>query len=486
LIHTPTNNCKLILQNYTYNTAIDIGGRAVNQDFISNEIPTRFGKLFILADGMGGAFGGEVASEMAVNTIKQCVLNSQFSNVNQVISEALHKANNAIFQYTEKHEEYRGMGTTAVILILKDDQAYYGYIGDSRLYQIRGQEVVFMTRDHSKVFDMVKNGILTEAEAENHPESNIILKAIGVSSELNLESQDVGILEIQEGDSMVLVSDGVSGILGTHGIVNIVVHDNENVASTLILKSNQLGFDSGGGHDNMSAIYIKCLENRKSLFHSGKIPKSRIKKVLLVSIIFICLAFGLVYFYTIKLNNSGLERFGESHIESLDTFTSYRESRLAWNKLITLSKSDNQFLTYYNKSYLKRIGDLELSTAALIARRDIYLNDTTRLVDLKQVNDSLTVLFKAQSKEYTRIYESYMALQKVKIESQKKGKKNKEGVNIEDSGIDRPDSTPVQNPKKDDSHPPNEKDTKKDHKSVKQIDQSILDKVDTPEEINSK
>ena len=176
----------------TFSRYTAIGGRETNQDFISDLTITRFGELTILCDGMGGASGGEVASKMAHDIIKLEILSSKKQNASEAIRDALIKANNKIYERAQSIAELKGMGTTVVVLLVNKESATYGYIGDSRLYHIREKQIIFKTWDHSKVYEMVRQGIISEKEAADHPESNIILKALGGNSILDISSDDIG------------------------------------------------------------------------------------------------------------------------------------------------------------------------------------------------------------------------------------------------------------------------------------------------------
>ncbi len=206
-------------------------------------------KLFVLADGMGGHQAGEIASAIAVQTI----LAMDFSNNSpaQTLREAVYQANQAILDSVEQNPGQYGMGTTVAILYFHENQAYYSHIGDSRIYRYSNGSLLQLTGDHSLVAELVKSGGLTEAEAKNHPQRNILTRALGTDVMPELEISQVPALN---GDKFLLCSDGLCGLLEEPQIFKEISADDEpqTIVDNLVALAND-----AGGTDNITVILIE-------------------------------------------------------------------------------------------------------------------------------------------------------------------------------------------------------------------------------------
>lgn len=196
--------------------------RAKNEDFMES-FKSNSGDVFIVCDGMGGHIGGEIASKLAVFTIKEFIIKSpdDNSNVSQLIYGALNAANEALHNKTGENPELNGMGTTCVILILKNETAYFGNVGDSRLYLIRNKKIYQLSKDQSFVQELVDQGIISSEDAETHPRKNEILQALGVNLKIEPQLNPEG-LKVYKNDKFLLCSDGLSGMISNKEILEIV------------------------------------------------------------------------------------------------------------------------------------------------------------------------------------------------------------------------------------------------------------------------
>ncbi|MBO4816323.1 MAG: Stp1/IreP family PP2C-type Ser/Thr phosphatase [Clostridia bacterium] len=233
----------------------DIGkAREMNQDFIyvSNNLGDI--KLCILADGMGGYKGGEIASSLATLTAKEYIekninnIELEYENILDLIKKAMEYANLAVHQKGMEIEELEQMGTTLEICLVYNNKMYIGHIGDSRIYRIRKNIIRRITTDHSYVETLVKDGTITREEAFYHPKKNMLIKALGCTE--NIEP-DITIKEFLPGDEILMCSDGLTNMLKEDEIYNIIKEDEENACSNLISKANERG-----GLDNISVILI--------------------------------------------------------------------------------------------------------------------------------------------------------------------------------------------------------------------------------------
>ena len=250
----------MIKYNYAPKTAI--GGRKENQD-TEGSCMTKFGFLSIVCDGMGGAAGGKTASTMAVNIIMQEVLNSQSNMPAQALMMAIKKANQEIYHRGRQQTELRGMGTTAAALIINEEKVTIVHAGDSRVYQLRDGKKVFRTNDHSKVFELVKRSILSEEQARLSEESNIIQRALGIASDIEVEINDN--IPFLKGDLFMLCTDGVCGALPEYDLLQLLKKEKDikHLSEKVIREIDLLGNRHGGGHDNLTLALIKPLSNSK-------------------------------------------------------------------------------------------------------------------------------------------------------------------------------------------------------------------------------
>lgn len=238
----------------------DVGKvRSNNEDYYDN-FSSDFGEVFIVCDGMGGHSGGEIASQLATNTIRNRILNNprKLTNPPDIIYEAIDVANKVIIDKSSENPSLKGMGTTVVILILKDNFAYYGHVGDSRLYLSRGNIFTSLTKDHSFVQHLVDKGLITPKEAETHPRRNEITKALGISENLYPDIRQNG-LKIYKGDKFLLCSDGLNTMLSDEEISEVLrENDIEEAAEILIQRANDYG-----GRDNITLQIVEILEGEE-------------------------------------------------------------------------------------------------------------------------------------------------------------------------------------------------------------------------------
>lgn len=210
--------------------------------------------FFAVADGMGGHRHGEVASKMAVNTLKDILLSFKKQNKNEkeMLREAINIANIEIYKKSIEEESKKGMGTTITSVLIKNDIGYFANIGDSRTYLIRNFSIEQKTDDHSWVYDQVRSNLLSKEEARVHKYRNVITRALGIE-----ENVEVDIFEekLQENDILLLCSDGLNTMLKDEEIKNIVIKNSNNLkkcCQELINKANH-----EGGEDNITIIVIK-------------------------------------------------------------------------------------------------------------------------------------------------------------------------------------------------------------------------------------
>ena len=215
--------------------------------------------LFAVADGMGGHAAGEIASRLAIDTLKEALHRDapdrSVANADDAgtwLRDAVVEANRRIWDSIRLHEERRGMGTTVVVLLRTGDDAVIGHVGDSRIYLLRGGTLHRMTSDHSWVNEQVKLGLLSDDEAQRHPMRNIVTRALGSRPEVIVDLVTAGVLP---GDVFVLCSDGLNTMLSDEeirGILEAHREDPEAAGTSLVDAANQRG-----GEDNVTVVVIR-------------------------------------------------------------------------------------------------------------------------------------------------------------------------------------------------------------------------------------
>lgn len=238
----------------------DIGKvREMNQDsFYVSDLEKDELKLYILADGMGGYKGGEIASSLAVSTAKNYIINN-FKKVKKdresiliLLKEAVEYANKIINEKSSKEPELHDMGTTLDICLVYNNKVFISHIGDSRVYRIRKDIIRKLTADHSYVEKLLKEGTITKEEAYNHPKKNMLMKALGCGM---LVEPDVICKGFSKDDILLMCSDGLTNMLRDNEIYNLLLNNPDKPVEALIKNANDLG-----GYDNITVIIIDNIE----------------------------------------------------------------------------------------------------------------------------------------------------------------------------------------------------------------------------------
>jgi len=221
--------------------------------------------LFLVSDGLGGHAAGELASQITVTAIKNFIktsneddqitwpfgINNTLSLEENKIVTAIRIANQTIYHKAQNQKEYAGMGATVVVMLVKDSQAVIAHVGDSRLYRIRQNNIKQLTLDHSWVREQVEKGLLSEQQAQIHHLKNVVTRALGTASEVEV---DVKTKAIEAGDYFILCSDGLSNLVDNETIKNIVLKNKNNVSlacQNLVDMAN-----SNGGIDNITVVIV--------------------------------------------------------------------------------------------------------------------------------------------------------------------------------------------------------------------------------------
>ena len=239
-------------------SATDVGQkRKMNQDYVfaSADPVGNLPNLFVVADGMGGHNAGDYASSHAVGIVVEEIREDADFNPVKVIRHAIESANTEIITQAQKDEKLRGMGTTMVAATIVGHYAYVANVGDSRLY-VAGEQIKQITKDHSLLQEMVRMGELNAEEARNHPDKNIITRALGAERTVDVDFFD---LKLEPGNVVLMCSDGLSNMVEDDRIGEIISdtdRDLQERGQALISEANR-----NGGKDNIAIVLIEPFAN---------------------------------------------------------------------------------------------------------------------------------------------------------------------------------------------------------------------------------
>lgn len=229
--------------------------RETNEDYfyISNSLDQI--QLFLLADGMGGYNGGEIASQLAIQTAKNYIENNfkdiekDRDSIIQLLGSSMEYANMVVYEKAKENPELQGMGTTLEICLIYNNKAYIGHVGDSRIYRVRKQFIRKLTQDHSYVQKLVKEGTITKEQAEHHPQKNMLMKALGCNA---FVEPDVMVKGFLKDDILIMNSDGLTNLVSQEEIFKEAKKNIEQATKNLVQMAND-----NGGYDNITVIIIK-------------------------------------------------------------------------------------------------------------------------------------------------------------------------------------------------------------------------------------
>jgi len=234
----------------------DIGRiREQNQDayYISDSLDQV--QLYMLADGMGGYNGGEIASQLAIQSAKNYIENN-FNDIDkdrdsiiQLVGSAVEYANMVVYEKAKESKELEGMGTTLEICLIYNNRVFIGHVGDSRVYRIRKEFMRKLTQDHSYVQKLVKDGTITQEEAVHHPQKNMLMKALGCNA---FVEPDVMVKGFLKDDILIMGSDGLTNMVPQEEMFRLAKKDIEQAPKELVQIAN-----NNGGYDNITVIVIK-------------------------------------------------------------------------------------------------------------------------------------------------------------------------------------------------------------------------------------
>ena len=233
----------------------DIGkARDMNQDYYYISSKQDEIQIFILADGMGGYKGGEVASCLATKTALSYIQSNfektikEKEEILKLIKSSMEYANMVVYEKSKEDKELEGMGTTLDICLIYNNKVFIGHVGDGRIYRIRGNIIRKLTKDHSYVQKLIEDGTITREEAITHPKKNMLMKALGCTPYVE---PDIRARNYEPNDILIMCSDGLTNMVKEEQIYKMVKENANNAPENLVNLANQLG-----GYDNITVITI--------------------------------------------------------------------------------------------------------------------------------------------------------------------------------------------------------------------------------------
>ena len=274
--------------------ATDVGKkRAANEDYLG-KADTPNGRVVVVCDGMGGHVGGATASHIAVETILDFMRENFRNDPREAVGEAIDAANRSILEHARTHPELAGMGSTCVLLLVRNGKVYIGHVGDSRIYLVRSKTIHQLTVDHSYVQELVNAGAITKDEAEHHPRKNEITNALGIPNMKPATVRDEAISP-EAGDVFLLCSDGLSNMVDDRHIAHIASNfemTTQQRANTLVQRAND-----NGGLDNITCALVEFSAKPDTV---SKVPFWKKKPAFIGAIASVVLICGVVAWQLFK------------------------------------------------------------------------------------------------------------------------------------------------------------------------------------------
>ncbi len=296
-----------------------IGGRSENQDSYGSDI-TPYGFVVTVCDGMGGGPGGKTASSIAVNEIINGIKEGNPDDTaSNIVIKAIRRANLAIIEAGQITPTLKGMGSTCTVLLINETSAVVAHVGDSRVYQLRGRTKIFRTFDHSMVFDLVKQKVITEEQARLSAQSNVITRALGIKPDIEV---DITELSYDCGDRFLLTTDGIHGAVTETDLLEKASdkkHALGTVTDEIATTIDGKGRNEGGSHDNLTLAIIETKTNSKLRSKMNKKTKfllGAVSSLCLLSLVFNGVLLG-------RNNSSASEDIKATYDHTIDSLSNH-------------------------------------------------------------------------------------------------------------------------------------------------------------------
>ncbi len=361
------------------------------------------GQLFIVADGIGGHAGGKEASSLAVETIKNIYFNSGSDNTGSSLRTAIETANKAIHDKAKTSEKFGRMGTTSSVLVLKNNLATIGQVGDSRIYKTENNKIDQLTMEHTQMNEMLKEGILTEEEAKNYPAKSALSRALGMEEKVKVDI--IENIQLMPGQTYIICSDGLAKV-NMDEILNITTQNSpQESCSKLINLANERG-----GKDNVTVLIIKINSDQQRTNVSPvreekkqTVIRKKNKWLFIIPILVILFAIGF------QFGNSFINFFTSKEKKE----TILNDKNHDDNKNLTESDLDNDPLKKANQ--LSKMGSFE---KALNIYENVLEKEPMNLGALDGVNNIAAIYLERANqlkgeKKFSEALDLYLKIQKI-------------------------------------------------------------------------
>lgn len=400
----------------------DVGRkRAANEDSMGNAI-TINGLVSVVCDGMGGHVGGATASKIAVNAILENLNTNYYEDPRIAIGESIDIANNAILNEAATHPELSGMGSTCVLLIVRNGKVYIGHVGDSRIYLIRSRRIVQLTKDHSYVQILVDKGEITKEQAEHHPRKNEITNALGIPNMTPATVADDAIIP-EAGDCFLLCSDGLSGMVPDATINKVVSRQSEMNAQERINRLVSIA-NENGGVDNITAQMVEFTVSPESIKPNEKFPLWL--KTLVSILVIVAVGVGVYFCLKPKKNSNGSDIITAAQLPSKrDTISTNISDKVKFNKegeCVSIVITDSSITFYRNKTPIRAndkvepldLNSLKITPDACITDEVDYINKNRHLLKFNETEPDENVVVWISSREGQKVYQYTVFVPEVK------------------------------------------------------------------------
>lgn len=357
--------------------ATDVGKkRAANEDYLG-KADTPNGRVVVVCDGMGGHVGGATASHIAVETILDFLRENFRNDPREAIGEAIDAANQTILNHARTHPELTGMGSTCVLLLIRNGKVYIGHVGDSRIYLVRSKIIRQLTVDHSYVQELVDAGAINKEQAEHHPRKNEITNALGIPNMKPATVRDEPISP-EAGDVFLLCSDGLSNMVDDKHIAHIASNlemTTQQRADTLVQRAND-----NGGLDNITCALVEFSAKPESV---NKVPFWKKKAFVIGAVAAVMLICGIVAWQLLKhpkppkpesLESARIEETIEQSMENVVVEPRKEQVNLGE---ISIRADQQELLTIEFEQFFTLINDSEGKVLNRIDKLDAELNSAS-------------------------------------------------------------------------------------------------------------
>ena len=391
----------------------DVGKkRAANEDNMGNAI-TPNGLVSVVCDGMGGHVGGATASRIAVDAILENLKGSYYEDPRIAIGESIDIANRAILNEASARPELSGMGSTCVLLIVRNGKVYIGHVGDSRIYLIRSKRIIQLTKDHSYVQMLVDRGEITKEQAEHHPRKNEITNALGIPNMSPATIADDAIIP-EAGDCFLLCSDGLSGMVPDSIINKVVSRQSELSAQARVDRLISIA-NENGGVDNITAQMVEFTITPDAAKTGKKIPVWL--KILIPAVALVMAGLGL---YFLINHNKDVKEEAEDNASQVQTIDNPTDVHIpdaivfkAKEEFVTIEFGESSIVFKHNGKQIITENNTSFNPDSLKVNSsdiDIVLKGKNRVLKFTDKYPGEKVIVEVSSNEPRKVYRFFFPI----------------------------------------------------------------------------